>query len=309
MIRPWQAIADARAALRDIRWPRDGSRYSFGPLAPDETFYVISRGERGAGFLSNFHHVMLHIRIALQCGMTPVIDMMNYRTSCSEGVPVNGTRNAWEYFFEQPFGARLKDVYRSKSVFMASPGYPADVLDVMTWDHVNDAERIAEASELISRHMAFNVPTSRFIEDAWSEVRRPGEKILAVMSRGADCRSGRPSGRPIQPEPEDLLAMAADMKSELGARWIFLKAEEEYVVRLFVDKFGDEVMPAKRVFRQEHDPRTPRYSSSLECLRDVVIASRCDFLLSGLNCGSVAAVELNGGRYEAKRIPDLGRYK
>lgn len=320
MIEMWQIISDAKRAIRDIRWPRNGSRYSFGTAHPDETFCVITRSGRGAGFLSNFHHVMLHIKIALQCGMTPVIDMENYRTYCNEGEAINGTYNAWEYFFEQPFGADLRDVYRSKNVFMATPNYPAETFDVMSWEYVNDADKVAEFASLISRHMSFNALTARFIDDAWRHIRRPGEKILAVMSRGTDYRNRRPSRHPIQPEPETLLEMASEMMRDTGAKWIFLKTEEEYAVRLFSDKFKDRLLITDRVFfdgldkgenivRYKHDRDTPRYLSSLEYLRDVVIASRCDFLLSGLNNGSVAAVEFNGGRYETKHIVDLGRYE
>src|SRR5690348_5593417 len=57
---------------------------SFGKRNPDKIFYVIWRDEMGAGFFSNFAHVLSHLKIADVSGMTPVVDFQNFKTLFNE---------------------------------------------------------------------------------------------------------------------------------------------------------------------------------------------------------------------------------
>lgn len=319
MIAPWQLALDIKRAIRDFRYPRSGSICSFGPRHPDKTFYVITREGRGAGFLSNFHHVMLHIEIALSAGLEPVIDMQTYRTHYNERRAINGTYNAWEYFFKQPNGVSLSDVYASKNVLMARPSYPKGI-DVQSPDLLNDISAVRRYSELIERYMPFNSVAQSFIDDACNKVLPNDGTVIAVMSRGTDYRNKRPSQHPIQPEPEMLLAETRRIMAERDIRYCFLKTEEKFVEEMFARSLGDRLLLTDRVYfddlnkseniaRYTHDRDDTKYHDTLEYLRDVVIASRCDYLLSGLNNGCSAAVEFNGGRYIEKYLLDLGRYE
>jgi hypothetical protein len=289
-----------------------------GDANPDRTFCVIRRTPKGAGFLSNFHHVMVHIEAALERGMVPVVDMQNYLTYYNESEPVGGTSNAWEYFFLQPAGVGLDEVYRSKNVVLSSGDYPPTI-DIFTADYLTDkGGRLTEYHRLIKTYMRFNEPTRRFLDEAWNSVRRDGE-ILAVMSRGTDYNNLKLSDHNIQPDASELLERAKRMMAERNIPYCYLKTEERSVFELFRAEFGDALLATeslyydgmnakKKIVRYRPKMERAAYRLAQDYLKNVVVASRCDYLISGINNGSVAAIEFNGGRYKAVDIIDLGRY-
>lgn len=100
---------------------------SFGDANPDKIFYVIWRDNLGSGFFSNFTQVLSHIKLAESFGMIPVVDYQNFKTLYNVDEEINGSQNAWEYYFKQPSGFTLDEIYQSKRVFIADGEYPRDV--------------------------------------------------------------------------------------------------------------------------------------------------------------------------------------
>lgn len=84
--------------------------------------YIIRR-VRTAGFFSNFFYVLGHIIYADQNNWDMVVDMENYPTPYNESEVLNGTKNAWEYYFEQPCGISLKEGYSAKHQVLSSGNY------------------------------------------------------------------------------------------------------------------------------------------------------------------------------------------
>ena len=93
--------------------------YSFGKLNKNKIFYVIKRSP-GAGMFSNLTFVMNHLLIAKRHNFIPVVDMENYPTIYNEKKKINGTKNAWEYYFEPVSKYSLNEVYKSQNVFITS---------------------------------------------------------------------------------------------------------------------------------------------------------------------------------------------
>ena len=71
---------------------------SFGKLHKNKIFYIIRRSP-GAGLFSNVIYVLNQIKIAELNNFIPIIDMQNFTTIYNE--KINGTFNAWEYYFEK----------------------------------------------------------------------------------------------------------------------------------------------------------------------------------------------------------------
>ena len=96
--------------------------HSFGNLNQNKIFYVIRRSP-GAGMFSNLTFVMNHLLIAKQHNFIPVVDMKNFPTIYNEKNIVNGTYNAWEYYFEKVSKYTLEEVYKSKNVFITNNNF------------------------------------------------------------------------------------------------------------------------------------------------------------------------------------------
>src|ERR1700730_324862 len=101
-----------------------GRMASFGSRNPGRVFYVIWRENFGSGFFSNLSHVLCHLMIANRLGMEPIIDFENFPTLYNEDEEVQGTRNAWEYYFHQTSAVPLREIYESHHVFLCDGKYP-----------------------------------------------------------------------------------------------------------------------------------------------------------------------------------------
>ena len=91
--------------------------HSFGNKNPNKKFYVIQR-YIGGGMFSNLLFVINHIKIALDMGCIPIVDMENFPTKYNEKKRFKNTLNSWEYYFKPLNKFRLDDVYKSKFVII-----------------------------------------------------------------------------------------------------------------------------------------------------------------------------------------------
>jgi hypothetical protein len=151
----------------------------YGKLYPDKTFYIIRRPEPGAGLFSNFHWVLGHILYAIEKNYIPVVDMMNYKTYYNETESVNGTKNAWEYYFEQPALYTLEEVYKGKNVILGNMEYLRDRVP----SFLETEEQIARFNECITSYMKFNKVTLDAINEVKSRLFCGKQNILGVLYR------------------------------------------------------------------------------------------------------------------------------
>jgi len=304
-----------------------GEKRSFGSKFPDKEFYVIRRQPPGGGLMSNYLHVVGHIKIALENRMIPVVDMQNYKTFYNEEQSVNGSFNPWEYYFRQPFPEySLNDVYSSKNVTLSSFEFPHHVLDY-SMDGVRDVAKVRAYNDIINSWVKINPEIDSLIKSG-ADLASIGKcKVLGVSVRGTDYSRLRPAGHPIQPSTEDLIDIVKSLKAEWSFERILLATEEEAVVDSFKSAFPEQVfaIDRMRLKAKDHDMHTKyrpgefvgaarferpldKYKTGLEYLTEIVLLSRCDYLLTGLTSGAAAAVFINGNKYIDKRIIDLGVY-
>ena len=100
---------------------------SFGNKNRDKRIYIIrcindkSKFYNGPVYnlMANYFYVLTHLCYAKEKGYVPVIDQKNYSVYNSVLEPVNGTLNAWEYFWVQPSDITLDDAYQSKNVILS----------------------------------------------------------------------------------------------------------------------------------------------------------------------------------------------
>lgn len=99
-----------------FHWKDRQQDKTFGTLNPDKKFFVIRSDNTYQGLLSLYLGELERIYRCFQEGFIPVVDWQNYKTQYNVDFPVNGTTNAWEYYFEQPCTYTLEEVYHSTNV-------------------------------------------------------------------------------------------------------------------------------------------------------------------------------------------------
>ena len=248
-----------------------GKLRSFGPENPDKTFYVIWRDSLGSGFFSNFTQVLSHIRRAEELGMIPAVDFENFRTLYNVDAPINGSHNAWDYYFQPVSPYTLDEVYRSRRVYFCSGDAPRGY----TFD-TNAAYR-----DFLDRHIRLQDNARERIDRYRAEF--DGRRVLGIHFRGKEINTS--AGHAFGPTVAQVIRHADDLFDRFGLERIFLVTEEAAFVEPLRRRYGDrlfmtDAFRVAKVNSYNLDPRPMhRYLLGLEVLADTMLLSRAKVIL------------------------------
>lgn len=312
----------------------------YGENNPDKTFFVIRPfyyGKRQNALaktpphlFTNYYHAIQLYGYALEKKYIPVVDWENYHLPHQEDNEVNGTHNAWEYFWEQPGGYDLKEVYQSKHVILSSQNVPnGDILPPARTPNSKIrkyAETIIRKGAPLAMQIPFNEATRKYVEEAKNRLFIPNKKILGVAIRGTSYARMQVGHHASQPLINEYIGLIRRRKAEWGADYIFFTNEESETVDIMKRAFGEEliVLDRKRyvnyhIYSDNGENPTnedinplyapgQRYQTNLDYLTEMYLLSCCDFLLTAMSGGIRAVLMWNGGRYENMEIIDKGVY-
>ncbi len=244
---------------------------SFGDANPDKTFYVIWRDHLGSGFFSNFTQVLSHIKLAESFGMIPVVDYQNFKTLYNVEEAINGSQNAWEYYFKQPSDFTLDEAYQSKRVFIADGEYPRDVFFATAEEYHDFCIRHIHPQENVVERIKSYIP-----------------KISSGRTLGVHFRGKEMNYTPrhtFAPTPAQVFSAVDTLMEEFAFDQIFIVTEELSYLELFLQRYGERVIftdsfRSKKVNSYNLSPRPlHRYLLGLEILADTEILARCHGLL------------------------------
>jgi hypothetical protein len=299
-----------RDAMKRTRQGKMDGRY----LYEGKTFYIIRRPAPGAGLFSNYHWVLGHLIYALERNYIPVVDMENYKTYYNEDELINGTKNAWEYYFKQPMNYSLDQSYKGKNVILSEMKYlPEKVPFFFEIEEQNEY-----IHKIILKYMQFNDITLNKIRDTKLILFGNKKNILGVLYRGTDYVKNKPKYHSVIAPIDDYVNKTKKYFEEWKMDWIYLETEEMEAVELFKKSFMDKliVSGSRRIknyssemgltpeidFGRRHD----KYLRGLEYIIDTVLLSECDAIIGPKVNGTLVAIELNGNKYKHKYIYSLG---
>ncbi len=252
--------------------------------------YVVwrqSSQQTGVGFFSIVTSVLAQLDLAEQKNLVPVVDFETNYSTYQEPTEVNGTRNMWEYYFEQPAGRDLRDVEEGaeRSHGTLPRGYPYDL-------SADNRYR-----ELWDKYVRLNKSANLFVENSIREL-SISRGTLGVHFRGGDMRTAR--GHKFPPTQRQVNAAIRWALENSDLNSIFLVTESDSYQRSFKKKWGKRLTasPSFRLLRKNSYalPRYPRplhrYLLGLEALRDAIALSRCGGIVCGRSNLSEAALML-----------------
>lgn len=264
-----------------------------GDHSPQGSFVVWrqSRQQTGVGFFSIVTSVLAQFDLAEKKNLIPVVDFETNYSTYQEPTEVNGTRNMWEYYFEQPAGRDLRDVEegaeRSDGTFPR--GYPYDL-------SADNRYR-----ELWDKYVRLNQSANLFVENSIREL-SISRGTLGVHFRGGDMRTA--PGHKFPPTQRQVNAAIRGAMESSDLDSIFLVTEFGSYERSFKKKWGTRLTtsPSFRLLRRNSYavssyPRPlHRYALGLEALRDATALSRCGAIVCGSSNLSEAAIMLGQER-------------
>jgi hypothetical protein len=240
--------------------------------------------------------------------------MENYKTHFNEDVLINGTKNAWEYYFKQPTNYSLDEAYKSKNVILSEMKYFGEKIPFF----LEIEEQIEYFHKLILKYLQFNDITLNKIKEVQYNLFGDKKNILGVKYRGTDYVKIHPAGHSIIAPINDYVDKAKRFFKEWKMDWIYLSTEEIDAVELFQKHFADKLIVTENERIDIYTPdmgcsseidfgrKYDKYLRGLEYIVDTVLLSECDAIIGPKVNGTFAALELNGNKYKHKYIYSLG---
>lgn len=244
---------------------------SFGEKNPDKIFYVIYRTPYEAGFFSNYKHVAMHLKAIEGTGLIPVVDFKNFKTFYNVETPINGTENAWEYYFEQISSYSLDEVYQSKHVLFCGGKFPYHVASMSEKEYGDYCNKILNVKEDVLDAV------SKY-DEIFSN-----NKVMGIHFRGKDLNIF--PGHPFGATEEQMFKYTDEIIKKYDITKIFLATNEQKYLESYVKKYGEMVFSADiyriaTVNEFNINPReNHRYLLGKEVLIDFMLLLKCQGLL------------------------------
>ncbi|MCR5249788.1 MAG: hypothetical protein K6E50_04200 [Lachnospiraceae bacterium] len=261
-----------------------------------------------AGLFSFFLKALGGISYCRQHGYIPVIDMQT-KENIFFDAKERKRKNVWECFFEQPAGVSFADVKGKKNVIvLENPRMPeGSMLQLL------QQERLRKYW-----HKAF-VKYIHYTEPVKEEISRyekafaARKKWLGVLARGTDYLSVG-VGHAVQPDRDTLLAKIRSVKEDYGCDGIFLATEDEDILDMIKESFGDEVMvleqkryrgKQEQKLGQKADYKKDAIAMNITYLAALDYLSRCSCLIAA-NTGGTTGVYIMSEGFEYTHCWFLG---
>lgn len=277
--------------------------------------YVIRRRPPGGGLFSNVNHVLQGIEYSKSNNLTPIVDMQNYWTSYSQRVPLNNTKNAWEYFFEPISEVKIRDMDKYKSIILSKGDriMPNSPLADRGLRFVLDSKLLEKYHNLYIENVRLNKFTYDFINRV-KEFIDWDHKSIGVSYRGTDYVSNQPTGHAKQPTLPHLISRLENKRENYPNCRLFVSTEDydakKAIIKTNFDlvyrEFRDRTTLEKLISRRAHVSKQSIYA--LGYLAEIYLLSECLTITSSIANGSATALVINGGKYLEPDIIDIGNY-
>lgn len=252
---------------------------------------------------------------AVKKNYIPVVDQLNYMTEYTENVPVNGTKNVWEYYFLQPQKESLQRAYASKNYILSDYAIHSEELPYTEKnidDYTINEAQLQKIHKLILNSIQLRPELQSHLDVKWEQFKSCYKgKIIGVHVRGTDKRTPPPGHYKAQ--GLDIYIKSVNKLCEkYPDSCIFLCCDEIKTIDVFAEQYGNRLF-YNDVYRAKGNSNTGihlensnnsrglhKYQLGLEVIMDTYMLARCDILVHTHSNVTNAAILLNGGVYEER---------
>lgn len=293
---------------------------SYGSLNPHLTFYVIRRRPPAFGFFSNFHYVLQGILYAEAHNFIPIVDMQNYWVSeYSYARKINGTYNAWCYFFEQISRYTLEEVYKSKNVILSN-GHT--ILNREHWYSdrkllfSREPRYLKTINEIVDKYIKLNKITLENYENLKQKLNWDPNKTIGIFIRG----TGYIDNIGVNAVPPNLVDMIKQIRKILETNPVdnmYISTEDYTLYVALCNEFSDKcIIPSIRykkglkIEEWEKSQNSKKYDGyifqgyelTLKYLIEILLLSECCFFVTTLSNASLFALAKRSGNFKQSRL-------
>lgn len=263
----------------------------YGERAEGKIIYVVDEIYPSNGFCAAWLNWLCLMLFADRQGMVPYVKVKD-GFIYSQKKPVNGTLNAFEFFFEQPYGLTWDDVTSGMNVVKSDKFHFRYILDELD---ANDIDRYGEYTDFYSylskvqhKYIKLNSQTQTAIMNDMKML-MGNKRILGVHHRGTDFKR-QYYDHPIYVSIEEKIEAVKRVCNEYDG--IFLATDDADAVLAMKKEFGDKLYYYEDVSRspgdigvhllnKKEDDSDRGYRLGYEIIRDVYTLARCNALIAG----------------------------
>lgn len=298
-----------------IFW-REHSKYNFG----GKDTYLIIRRRGKIGLFSYYITIVGEIKRALNNNMIPVIDWMNYPNTFMDNSNI-GVFNPYEEFFLQPCGIGVNEALKNgkKIVFSGEKilqDRPMDTMECL--EKLKDKDN--EWRKICKQYMQLSTRAEQHIKKYADKIFTNEHcRFLGVLCRGTDYIALKPSGHPVQPEPDEMMNKVHEVMQKQECDKILLVTEDSKIEDMFLKRFGDiVVVPSESHLKYDghsylsdltvEDSQEKKINNGLDYLMRIMLLAKCNCFVAGRTSGCIG-VMLQEHNFDYVYFFDKGRYK
>ena len=281
---------------------------------PEKIYYVIRATDKVEGLLSlYFNKGIKKIIWAKEHDYIPYIDFDSDKCQYHVKRDINGTNNAWNYYFKQPFSITAEELKNKKNVLLNG------------WE-LKNKEKYQELnietvrSNIIKEICHNDCAVQPYILDMVENIAKEKiilNKTLGVFLRGTDYVALKPKGHYRQPSIEQVIDKIDEFCNKYDIQKIFVVTEDYTIYQKLKTKYGDIIFSSDDNFIKNYktndylegafhdDP----YERGLKYLIRLLLLTKCDYLISGITNGSLFALAEKQDSYRDEYLFDLGKYE
>ncbi len=280
-----------------------------------DTVYIL-RGKNDGnmkGLAARLYEVVSAVYECEQHGYRLFVDYEKFPCQYSVDRKIHGVRNAWEYYFDQPFHLTPEEAYGAYRVIYSGWSFRK---------HRDDAGRLVSRFDrlpaLRQKQYVSRIMIKEHILDKVMELEKKmfaGRKVLGVLVRGTDYVIRKPANHPVQPSVSQVMEKMEEYLSAYPIDRIFLVTEDEEIFRKMKDVYGKRVFCSDYHFASFHPDRDvwladcftdDPYERGFRYLVRLLLLCGCDYFIGGRTTGS--RFVLDRAEFLEKYVFDLGVY-
>ncbi|MBE6004401.1 MAG: hypothetical protein E7232_10030 [Lachnospiraceae bacterium] len=287
---------------------------SYGNDNSDKVIYIIKPDYQDGveGLLSLIYRQVMYVDYAKGKGYVPFVDWKNYKTQYYDG-----KNNVWNWFFKQPSNIDEVEVYSSKNVYLSGWTFKdLNSLGLFSAEIFHKKELLKASHELLINNLTFCDEVNEIVKKEAQLL--DIDNCIGVYIRGTDYVKLRPSGEYIQPDVKMIKQQISSFLNNYHSP-VFLVTEDGDIYDELVEQYGKtikivsydtfirnyngkDVLSRSNVLEKDKKMRGQKY------LAKMILLSKCKYFISSITQGSKFSYSLNGGKYTAEYVFDLGLY-
>lgn len=279
----------------------------------ERRFYCcIGRADLIPGLASHAITNLGHIAQALHEGYSPVVDTVRCKNFMQQISRATG-ENAWELFFQQPFGNRLAEISESDRV-VYTKGMPWLRPDP---NIITNAGAVKFWRRMQKKFMPVSGDILALADEKAESLGMKGKRVAGVLCRGTDYVATKPRQHPVQPEVDEVICKTKDVMRQYDCDVCYLATEDERVWQAFRKELGDRLVCSQTIYYEgtgtqmlcdiNEQWNVNVLEKNREYLAALVLLSGCNCFLAGKTSGMVLAL-IMADDFEYFYAWDYGEY-